>query len=186
MKDLFHILADLEENQDIHISRLLILINCFAGKNGNGKIKGLTKLAKLDFLLRYPVYLERALQTKNKDTSNLSIANYERRSVESKMVRYRFGPWDYRYRMFINLLVGIKAVWVKVEGKTVNIGITEEGQKIANKLIDSGVFTDTNTRSTILKRNFDIGAKNLMMFIYETFPELSSMRYGKEIGHHDL
>lgn len=47
--------ARLEENADLHIARLLILIGTFSGMKGNKTVNGLTKLAKLDFLLRYPI-----------------------------------------------------------------------------------------------------------------------------------
>ena len=63
---LFEILADLEDNDDLHLARLLILLGTFVGQNQTGSVEGLTKLAKLDFLLRYPVYLERALEARKK------------------------------------------------------------------------------------------------------------------------
>jgi len=99
--NLFHILSTLEVNDDVHLSRLLVLLGAFIGSKNEGKIEGLTKLAKLDFLLRYPVYFERALKSKNKSISKLDVKEHERRSIESTMVRYRFGPWDHRYRRFI-------------------------------------------------------------------------------------
>lgn len=59
--NLFLILADLEENDNLHLARLLVLLKAFSGRDGTKTIDGLTKLAKLDFFLRYPTYLERAL-----------------------------------------------------------------------------------------------------------------------------
>ena len=114
MKSLFDIFIELEENDDMHMGRLLILLNAFAGRTGKGTIKGLTKLAKLDFLLRYPVYLERALSIKKAPTSKARVAEHERKSVESKMIRYKYGPWDFRYRRFINLLVSKELAHVSV------------------------------------------------------------------------
>ncbi|MEG1452058.1 hypothetical protein [Brevundimonas sp.] len=54
--------ARAENNDGLHLMRLLILLRC-ADKRGRTPkpVEGITKLAKLDFLLRYPVYLERAL-----------------------------------------------------------------------------------------------------------------------------
>jgi len=53
--------AGLEQPVELHLARLLLLLDTFAQDARNPSIEGLTKLAKLDFLLRYPVMLERAL-----------------------------------------------------------------------------------------------------------------------------
>jgi hypothetical protein len=122
--NLFYILADLENNDDLHEGRLLVLLSIFVGRKGKNTINGLTKLAKLDFLLRYPVFLERALRKLNHSVA-VDIAEHERISVESTMVRYRYGPWDFRYRRFINLLVAKGLVTVYVQGRTIHIGLTD-------------------------------------------------------------
>ncbi|WP_204368401.1 hypothetical protein [Neosynechococcus sphagnicola] len=49
--NLFYTLADLEENDELHEGRLLVLLGIFAGRNGSKTINGLTKLAKLDFFV---------------------------------------------------------------------------------------------------------------------------------------
>ena len=103
--NVFRALSDLEANDHVHLGRLLILLGAFSGDDGTETVEGLTKLAKLDFLLRYPTYLERALRQRNKSTRRVEVAEHERLSVESSMVRFRYGPWDFRYRRFINLLI---------------------------------------------------------------------------------
>lgn len=103
--DLVQTIADLDESPELHVARLLVLIDAFSEGDQIGAIEGLTKLAKLDFLLRYPVMLERALDAKKQSIRNVQLEDYERYSVESQMVRYRFGPWDHRYREFLNILV---------------------------------------------------------------------------------
>ena len=67
-------------------------------------MEGLTKLAKLDFLLRYPVMLERAVVAKGHSTRDVHLKDHERLSVESQMVRD--SPWDHRYRELLNILIG--------------------------------------------------------------------------------
>jgi hypothetical protein len=42
----------------LHLAPLLLLLDSFADDSRNPSVDGLTKLAKLDFLLRYPVMLE--------------------------------------------------------------------------------------------------------------------------------
>src|SRR5262245_34423509 len=90
-------LAALEEAGMSQEGRLLLLIEAFTAGDSQEGIRGLTKLAKLDFLLRYPTFLERALHARNRSTHSVKVKPFERLSVESRMVRYRFGPWDHRY-----------------------------------------------------------------------------------------
>jgi hypothetical protein len=96
--NLLEILISLEDNDEIHLARLLLLLRAFAGQKGNKTINGLTKMVKLDFLLRYPVYLERALQARGSSPTRAEVLDHERKSVESAMIRYHYGPWDPRYR----------------------------------------------------------------------------------------
>jgi hypothetical protein len=180
--DLVESVAELENNDHLHEGRLLVLLGAFAGTNGTGKVEGLTKLAKLDFLLRYPVLLERALAARSRSTAAVQVQPYERDSVESRMVRYRFGPWDHRYRRFLNLLVARGMVQVHVDGRTVNIGLTARGREMSGLLSATADFRDTARRAAALKSHLDLTATNLMKFVYDTFPELSSLNMNEEIG----
>jgi hypothetical protein len=175
-------LAELEGNDELHGARLLVLLSAFCGSDGLGEIEGLTKLAKLDFLLRYPVLLERALRARNKSVANLGLQPYERDSVESRMVRYRFGPWDHRYRRFLNLLTARGLARVRVDGRTINIGITTRGQEVVEQLVRSGQFGDITRRAIALNGALDLTATNLMKFVYETFPELASLSMNEVIA----
>lgn len=180
--NLFHILSDLENNDELHEARLLVLLSIFVGKKGNRTINGLTKLAKLDFLLRYPVFLERALKTvPGANSEDVDVLDYERQSVESSMIRYRYGPWDFRYRRFINILVAKELVIVEVQGKTIHVGLTDAGLAIAHQLAENDTHNDIAKRSRLLKKYFDWAPTRLMKFIYETFPEIGTLRLGEEI-----
>jgi hypothetical protein len=178
---LFDTVAPLEEDDNLHVGRLLVLLSAFAGKDGKGSVDGITKLAKLDFLLRYPVNLERALQVRAKRGIDANVVDYERKSIESSMVRYRFGPWDFRYRRFLNSLIARGLALATIEGRTIKIVLTELGMELAQQLSASPEFATIADRSRLLKRHCDLTATNLMKFIYETFPELSSMSSGKPI-----
>ncbi|MHB8389916.1 MAG: hypothetical protein ACYDBH_10090 [Acidobacteriaceae bacterium] len=181
MIDIVEMIAELDDQPDLHAARLLVLISAFSEGGQGGAVEGLTKLAKLDFLLRYPVMLERALSAKGRSTREVELKDHERLSVESEMVRYRFGPWDHRYREFLNILVGKGLVTAGVEGRKVLIGLTERGLTLAAELRASAEFQDYARRSALLKRNFDVQATTLMRFIYETFPEVVSLRTNERI-----
>jgi hypothetical protein len=168
--------AGLERPNELHLARLLLLLDTFAQDSRNPSIEGLTKLAKLDFLLRYPVMLERALEAKRQSIRNVGVEEQERQSVESAMVRYRFGPWDHRYREFLNVLVAKGLASVSVEGRKVTITATSAGRSVAAQIAKDPLFAPYVARALLLKRHFDLTATNLMQFIYDTFPEVVSLR----------
>lgn len=174
--DFVQAVVDLDQSPELHAARLLLLLRAFAEDDQGGAIEGLTKLAKLDFLLRYPVMLERALEAKGRSTREVQLEDHERHSVESEMVRYRFGPWDHRYREFLNILVAKGLVVISIEGRKVVIALTQQGRDCAQQLISDQRFEQYSRRAKLLKRHFDMTATNLMRFIYDTFPEIVSLR----------
>ena len=179
--DIVQTVANLDGSPELHSVRLLLLLNAFAGDDGEGAVEGLTKLAKLDFLLRYPVMLDRALQAKGRSVREVQLEAHERDSVESAMVRYRFGPWDHRYKEFLNILIAKGLATITVEGRTVIITLTPQGRTVADRLAKDPLFETYARRSTLLKRHFDMTATNLMRFIYETFPEVITLRSNEAI-----
>lgn len=179
--DIVTAVTDLDAEPELHAARLLLLLDAFDKGSGEGAIEGLTKLAKLDFLIRYPVMLERALQAKGRTTRDVQLEDHERHSVESEMVRYRFGPWDHRYRELLNILIGKGLATVSIEGRKVVILLTKKGREIASQLSADPVFEPYARRSLLLKRNFDMTATNLMRFIYKTFPEIVTLRSNEAI-----
>ena len=178
--DLVEAVADLDQSPELHAARLLVLLDAFR-EDDRGAIEGLTKLAKLDFLLRYPVMLERALQAKGHSIREVQLESHERYSVESEMIRYRFGPWDHRYREFLNLLVAKGLVSIITEGRTVVIFLTAQGRSLASQLAAQEKFEQYSRRAKLLKRYFDMTAVNLMRFIYDTFPEIVTLRSNEAI-----
>ena len=52
--DLLEEILKLEGKNESHLARLLILLYTLGGREGTNPINGITKLVKLDFLLRYP------------------------------------------------------------------------------------------------------------------------------------
>jgi hypothetical protein len=181
MIDFVETVDKLDRSIDLHIVRLLILISTFAEKNQCGIIEGLTKLAKLDFLLRYPIMLERALLAKKRSIHDVALENCERYNVESEMVRYRFGPWDHRYREYLNVMVAKNLVKIIIEGRKIIIMTTKAGQELAQKLSSENSFIHYTNRAKLLRNNFDLTATNLMRFIYDTFPEIISLKSNTRI-----
>jgi predicted transcriptional regulator len=56
------------------------------------------------------------------------------------MVRYRFGPWDHRYREILNILVAKGLASISIEGRKVVVAITEQGRILAEQLTEQSIF----------------------------------------------
>ena len=181
MSDVLRTLIALEGDHRLHQARLLVLLRAFAGPKNTATVEGLTKLAKLDFLLRYPTYLERAIAKRPGQAAKVRVRDEERLSVESRMVRYRYGPWDDRYREILNELVGLDLAHVAVRGRTVHIGLTDRGLETARTLSQSPAYEDTARRASLLKAKLNLSATGLMRFVYDTFPEIADLRLREEI-----
>ena len=180
--ELARALAATERDDNLHVARLLLLMSAHAGDKGR-PVEGLTKLAKLDFLLRYPNCLERALTADGKDPSKAEVAEFERTTIESKMVRFRYGPWDHRYRRWVALMVARGLVVVGVKGNTVQLWPTLEGQAMAVAFADQEPLEDLANRARLVAKSFgNRSGTNLKNFVYATFPELTDMKWGEEIS----
>ncbi len=176
--------AEAELSDDLHMTRLMLLIAAASKWKGTKKIEGITKLAKMDFLLRYPNCLSAALTLKGKSPQSLGIvfSRHESNTIESKMIRFRYGPWDGRYRRWISLLKAKGLVAVYTKGRTVILEATEKGEKFADQISQLPTHQEVSIRSVAVVKIFGrMSATGLMKFIYESFPELNDMRWGDEI-----
>lgn len=180
--ELIRVAAKAENSDELHMARLLLLLKAFE-RGKDKKVEGIMKLAKLDFLLRYPNCLEKVLIQKNiKLVEQADIQDYERNTVETKMIRFRYGPWDNRYRRWIGLLIAKGLATAYVEGKTIYVGLTEQGKSTAKDLAESPDFEVLDKRSQlIIKAVGSLSATKLKEFVYETFPEILDMKWGEDI-----
>jgi hypothetical protein len=103
-------LALLRDDLAYHQARVLLLVDTVADAQGHaGKVDGLTKLAKLDFLLRYPALAPAVLDGLDPADARLHLSEEDQAEpadVEAPMTRYKYGPWDDRYYPVIGALVG--------------------------------------------------------------------------------
>jgi hypothetical protein len=109
------------------------------------------------------------------------VDDFERLTIEARMIRYRFGPWDHRYRRFLNVLAAKGFVTIRTDGRTIQIDLTNRGDGLAAELAKSPAFSRIYVRAELLKKHLDLGAKALMDFIYEQFPELTSLEFNEGI-----
>ena len=174
--------AAVEFSDDFHLARLLILLKTIGGRNGK-PVKGIMKVAKLDFLLRYPNCLVRVLTATDRASDAETIPEQERNTIEARMIRFRYGPWDTRYRRWIGLLVAKGLANTYLEGKTVNLKLTDAGSAVVEQLCLLDEFKPLRVRSQLIHSSVgNLSAIRLKDLIYKVFPEILSMQWGEKIN----
>jgi len=166
-------------------ARLLLLIHAFSGPERS--LEGRTKLAKLDFFLRYPPYFARALAVRgaarltNTVRAAIERATAEGHTVESRMVRYRYGPWDPAYFALLGRLVGKNLVEPVSESRGLGYRTTTRGASLATQLASTPEWESTAERAVLLRRFFDVTGERLKQFVYEQFPEVAGATWGEHL-----
>jgi hypothetical protein len=175
------------ENLAYHGARLLILIR-FAGKPRTDPailpgIEGRTLLAKLDFFLRYPAYLRRASEIIGVSIENPNIIDFDEiNSVESRMIRYLYGPWDELYYPVLAYLIGKQLIKVSKKKNTEIFQLSKKGNEIAEQLALTTEYADVTSRAAFLPKLFSKHNGNtLRKFIYENFPDVVNRNIGDAI-----
>lgn len=180
--------AAIENSDEFNEARLLLLLKAAAGKDEIAKpLEGIMKLAKMDFLLRYPNILVRALNVigeskKSALAAAAAIPEEDRDTIEARMIRFRFGPWDTRYRRWLSILVAKKLAMVYREGRTVKIQLTKAGADLADKLAEAEAFKPLAERARVV--NSAVGgmpSSKITQFVYKIAPEIINMKWGNPI-----
>lgn len=159
---------------ELHAARMLLLVHhC----GSNHRIDGLTKLAKLDFFVRYPGFLCRVAKALGKDVPLLG------EQVESAMVRYHYGPWDKRYYQVLAFLESRMLISVEKVGQTYNFSLTSFGKDKATVLSKQESFAplvaQMKAAKKVLGRKSGTQLKNL---VYEVFDsEVKQRKLGEII-----
>jgi hypothetical protein len=167
---------------DYHQARILLLVDALTKRSGS--MDGLTKLAKLDFLLRYPAFLERLADS----VEGLELDDetrptmQEREAVESRMLRYKYGPWDDRYYGTVGGLVGRGLLeYVPARGR-VALRPTEGGRALARTLAADPAWRRTAARCAVLNRAFArLSGNRIKDLIYTHLPDVIDRPHRTEI-----
>lgn len=161
-----------------HQARILLLVNAVASTAGHaGKLDGLTKLAKLDFLLRYPGLASIVLEDLESSDPRLHLSEEDLTTptdVEAPMVRYKYGPWDDRYYPVIGALVARGLVrYARGRRGSVALAPTPLGRRLAATLVESPQWHDVGDRAVaVAEASTGLTGNALKLRIYERLPEL--------------
>ncbi|MGH0029950.1 MAG: hypothetical protein ACQGVC_09175 [Myxococcota bacterium] len=168
--------ADLFQPSDEAEARILLLIEAFS--RGSHVLEGRTKLAKLDFFLRYPSYLRRALEIRRKPVGDL---DEDAPDLETRMVRYRYGPWDPSFYAVLGRLIGKRLVDPVPSKRGIAFRVTDRGRELAQAIASEPVWEETNDRLDLLRRHLNLKGTTLKNFIYDNFPEVTNASWGDSL-----
>ena len=170
--------AALRDDLAYHQARVLLLVTAVASTSGHArKLDGLTKLAKLDFLARYPIYASQILDDLHDHDARLHLPLDETEgdvNVEAPMIRYKYGPWDDRYYMIIGALVG-RGLVKYVRGRKGNVALvpTPMGKAEAASLAASMEWGITADRCrAVAEASQGLTGNALKDLIYSRLPKL--------------
>lgn len=161
-----------------HEARLLILISAFT--DPGEEFVGLTKLVKLDFLLRYPMMTARLLPPRTEWPLGAGPTEAEVKAVESRMVRYKYGPWDDRYYPLLGALVGKHLIRFGQRDRFGAI-VTDHGRDAARALSRFPEWSVVARRALFLKDNFNLPGAELKERIYAGLPDVVELPMKSEI-----
>lgn len=165
---------------ELHAARLLLLI-LLCGKKLKGtqrtRIEGLTKMAKLDFLVRYPEFFDRLAKHLDNDVKT------SLQTVESSMVRFHYGPWDKRYYHILGYLESRELVKVEKK-KGFEFELTDKGADIARIFEQKQSFLQLSEHMRQVKKLVgDMGGTKLKDLIYKVFgKEVVDRKMGESIS----
>lgn len=164
-------------------ARLLLLIDGFSRKRtGPRTLEGRVKLAKLDFLLRYPKHLATVLASRGLRDAQREELDHQDSPLESRMMRYRYGPWDPSYFATLGSLIGRGLVEVVPAQGTSALGYrtTGAGASLAEQLTEDGAFNEVIGRIELLRRHLDLTGESLRKLLYD-LPEVADATWHKEL-----
>jgi len=165
-------------------ARLLLLIDAFSRKaNGTSRhLEGRVKLAKLDFLLRYPRHLRRILLSHGARADQVATIDPDEAPLDARMMRYRYGPWDPSYYAVLGSLIGRGLVEVTPLAGSTGFGYrtSDSGADLAAQLRADESFTRLADRLKLLRRYLDKSGNTLKNYLYE-LPEIADANWHEDV-----
>lgn len=153
---------------EFHAARLLLL---FKVCGTAGRIDGLTKMAKLDFFVRYPQFFNTICQALDLPSESATA------TVESSMIRFHYGPWDERYYHILAYLEGKHLLSVTKENQSFTLSLTDEGKQVADQFVRDKSFAPLVQQMRQVKRALGGRAgSTLKKLIYQIFEKEVAQR----------
>lgn len=159
---------------ELHAARLLLLLHhCGV----NDKIDGLTKLAKLDFFVRYPNFFERISRHLAQEAAAATL------QMESAMVRHHYGPWDKRYYQILGFMEARGLLMVSKHNHSYEFALTPLGHAKVKVLSNNDAYLPLVDQMKVVRKV--LGRKSgtqLKNLVYEVFDaEVKQRKLGELI-----
>ena len=142
------------------------------------------KLAKLDFLLRYPHHLARIMSLRGVSTQKVAEVEQivDAAPIDSRMMRYRYGPWDPAYYALLGALIGrglVQTLPLAV-GSGSGYRTTEKGARLAAALRSDESFAELSDRADVLRSHLDKSGTTLKDLLYR-LPEVADATWKEDL-----
>lgn len=159
---------------EFHAARLLLLVRVCGVSN---RIDGLTKLAKLDFFVRYPAFFADACYRLQQPAPQVET------TVEAPMVRHHYGPWDKRYYQVLAFLEGTGLLTVIPQSnRSYRFSLTADGRARADELLKATSFAPLVAHMRSVKRVFGTkSGDSIKKLIYQLFEDEVARRLLGEV-----
>ena len=137
----------------------------------------MTKLAKLDFLVRYPSIATHVLDRLDEVDSRLHLTPLDRvdpTDVEAPMTRYKYGPWDDRYYPVIGALVA-RGLLRYVRGRRGSVALTptDQGRRLAAEIAAEPIWRDLSDRcKAVAEASGGMTGNALKELVYDRLADL--------------
>ncbi len=116
-----------------------------------------------------------------RDTAAADLARQDS-PLESRKLRYGYGPWDPSYYAVLGSLVGRHLIEiVPAEGShALGCRTTGKGEQLARELAADGAFDELIGRVTLLRRHLDLTGESLKKLLFE-IPGVADASWHEEI-----
>lgn len=176
------------EDLAYHQGRVLLLIRAVAEEPRNsGRLDGLTKLAKLDFLVRYPALAPVVLDELHESDPDLHLGAADLSdptAVADPMIRYKYGPWDDRYYPIVGALIS-RGLLRYARGRKGSVALvpTASGRSLADDLSAEPSWRGINDQCRAVARaSAGLTGNALKSRIYERLADLMDRRHREVIA----
>jgi len=155
--------------------RLLLITHAHQTHRPTGDLTFL-KLSYYDFLLRSPRALEQVLEQERggRNLSRLDFEDFERKSIESRLLPLRFEPWNNEYRLVMSTLTAMGLVRIEMSDRSEHawrVQLSDIGTSLAQQLLAADVFVPIWKRAEIITKTFDVTLRTLSTYISRSVPE---------------
>jgi hypothetical protein len=154
---------------EFHAARILLLIFICGSKNKVNNvhaIAGLTKLAKLDFFVRYPAFFNQISSYLKKNEKIIAD------DIDSKMIRFHYGPWDKRYYQVLPYLEARSLIKIEKFDKQYSFSLTSLGEQVAKSLKKNKSYLEISKKMKSVGKILRTKSGNtLKELIYKVFDQ---------------